>query len=251
MKMMKLENITEVVKLKSTSILTGVSVLGLVGTAVLSAKGAFKASKILDNQEGLTTKEIVVKTWKCYLPAIIVGGVAVSSMVWSNSIALKRIAALTGMYSMSQEDFRKYREKVATRLGLKKDKEIGREVITDKIKQDIRDGNILETGNGSTLCYDPYSGRYFKSDINKIRAACVKLSSRLLRPNVRNEYLSLNDLYELIGLDDTRTGGMLTWSRYNEEMIEPCFEGSLDVDDNPCLVLEFVTEPTTDNWEGG
>ena len=79
------------------------------------------------------------------------------------------------------------------------------------------------TGSGETLCYDVLSGRYFKSDIEKIREA-------------------INDLYYAIGLPDIKLGEALGWN-IDKGYIDVQFGTHLAANGTPCLVLAFNVAP--------
>ena len=67
--------------------------------------------------------------------------------------------------------------------------------------------NII-TDKGNTLCFDSLSGRYFKSDIDKIKRAVNNLNREL----TYDMYVSLNDFYDELDLDHTKIGDELGWN---------------------------------------
>ena len=96
--------------------------------------------------------------------------------------------------------------------------------------------NVVEKGN--TLCYDSISGRYFKSDIEKIKKAENELNKKML-----NEmYLSLNEFYDELGLRPTSLGNELGWN-IDDGLIDIHFSSQLSEDDQPCLVLDYCVAP--------
>lgn len=241
----------------SPTLLTGIGVTGLISTAVLTRKGTIKALAILDDElvernpsvkihpsidrisDEFTFKEKVKLTWKCYVPAAALGAITIGCMVGANKINLRRNAALAGLYSLSETALKEYQAKVVEKIGEGKAKE-----IKDEIKQDIVDRNpvsshgIIRTGHGDTLCYDEYSGRYFYSDMNDIKAA-VNNINRTLR--LDNE-VCLNEFYSEIGLGRVKMGDLLVWY-IDYGQVEVGFSSTLADDGRPCLVIDFDSEP--------
>ena len=91
--------------------------------------------------------------------------------------------------------------------------------------------------NGDVLCYDAYAGRYFRSDVEKIRKAQNDINEQILHSN----YASLSDLYQLIGLESTAVSEEVGWN--TDKMLEIKFTTALTDDNKPCLVINFEVSP--------
>jgi hypothetical protein len=244
----------------SPTILTGLAVAGLITTTILAVKATPKALLLLEEErdkreeafneddpypqhteiEPITPKETIVITWKCYIPAAIMGVVSIVCIIGANSINLKRNAALAGAYSLAETTLKEYQAKVVETIGEKKEQAIKDDIAKDKVARNpVTEAAIIETGNGDTLCFDPYSGRYFRSDIESIRQALSKISYDLLS----NMTVTLNEVYYALDLTGTKMGGYLGW-RAEDGSIKPNFSSQLTDHVIPCLVLEFDMEPT-------
>jgi hypothetical protein len=101
---------------------------------------------------------------------------------------------------------------------------------------------VIVTGKGDTLCYDTISGRYFKSDIEKIRKIVNDLNLRLRDENS----ISLNEFYYEFGLDSIKIGDDIGWNISINGYIEPHFSSQLASDGTPCLVLDYMCGPIYD-----
>ena len=127
-------------------------------------------------------------------------------------------------------------------IGEKKEQSIRDAVAKDKMEKNPvsnREVVILERGN--TLCFDTVSGRYFKSDIEKIKKAVNELNLRM-----RDEmYISLNEFYYEIGLNGTSIGDELGWN-IDQGYIDLSFSSQLADDGTPCLVIEYHIAPRYD-----
>ena len=231
----------------SPEILTGLGIAGMVTTTILAVKATPKAIKLIDKKkeelelksdDKLTIAETVQAAWKPYIPAAVTGTVSVACLVGASSVNLRRNAALAAAYHLSETALTEYREQVIETIGKNKEKNIRHKV--DKARVDNnppRDNEVILTGDGNTLCYDYHSGRYFKTSIDKLKKVENELNARLLR----EDFISLNDFYDEIGLSFTQMGDDLGW-HVEKGLIEFSFSSQL-VNDTPCLVLNYSTAP--------
>lgn len=244
---MNFQKIMDGVSKNSPTILTVLGVVGLVNTVVMAIKATPEASFIINDleesyrQDGLEPnyKDIVKATWKCYVPTVISGGTTIACIIGSNHINIKRNAALISLYSMSDSLLKEYKQKVVETIGKTKERKIKEAIKTDKLQITPEDDtNITNTGKGDTLCYDVFSGRKFRSDIEYIRQTINKLSFELMS----EDFITLNEVYDHLGLDNTKMGELLGW-HIDDGLIEPEFSSLLTSKGTPCLVLDFTNEP--------
>lgn len=94
------------------------------------------------------------------------------------------------------------------------------------------------TEKGNTLCYDVVSGRYFRSDIDKIKKAENELNHRM----ISEMYISLNEFYYEVGLPRTSIGDELGWN-IDGGLIGLEFSSQLAEDGTPCLVIDYGIAP--------
>ena len=231
----------------SPEILTGLGIAGMVTTTILAVKATPKALILIEDAKHEKGKDLtfIEKTktcWKCYLPAAVTGTVSIACLVGASSVNVRRNAALATAYKLSETAFTEYKEKVVETIGEKKEQTIKEEIAKDKIeKHPVNQQNIIITGKGDTLCYDELFGRYFKSDIDKLKKIENDLNRRLLNEN----YISLNEFYYEVGLEGVKAGDDLGWY-IDKGYIELDFSSQLSSDGTPCLVLSFSTPPKYD-----
>lgn len=236
----------------SPTILTILSVGGLVTTVVLAVEATPKALEILTEvsyekelehgTDELELTEIVKATYKCYIPAAMMGVVTASCIIGANSINLRRNAALATVYSITEASLKEYQSKVVSKIGEINEKAIRDEIKDDKLKEAKQTkSNVVVTGGGDTLCYDVISGRYFKSDIDKIKSAVNELNRELLY----EMFISLNDVYYALGLSDIKLGNQMGWNIDNG-MIVFDYSSRLTEDGVPCLVIDYLVNPRFD-----
>ena len=79
------------------------------------------------------------------------------------------------------------------------------------------------------------------TNIDKINKAVNEINRRINQ----ELYVSLNDLYEELGLEGTTLGGVLGWNS-NDGLLEVHFSSHLASDGVPCLALDFNNLPKYD-----
>ena len=243
-----IKNVQKSMKKHSPEILTGIGIAGMITTTVMAVRATPKALLLMEEKKDeeetntLTPIEVMKVTWKCYVPAAIVGGLSISCLIGASSVNFRRNAALATAYTLSESALKDYQEKVIETIGEKKEEAIRDSIAKDKVEQNpVASRGIIITDSGDTLCLDLLSGRYFKSDIDTIKKAINELNRQLLT----DMYISLNDFYYEIGLDNTKIGEDLGW-HIDDGLIEISFSSQLANEKTPCLVLDYRIAPQYD-----
>lgn len=253
-----IKNVRLAAKKNSPQILTGIGIAGMITTAVMAVRATPKAMALIEERENewlrenlddveasykaLPKIEAVKACWKCYIPSMIVGGVSVACLVGASSVNLRRNAALATAYSLSESALKEYQEKVIEEIGEKKEEAVRDRIAKDRIeKNPVSKNEVILTEKGTTLCYDMISGRYFKTDIDKLRKAENDLN-RQMRYDI---YVSLNEFYDAIGLDPIKIGDNIGWN-IDKGYIDLSFSSQLTEDGTPCLVLDYHVGPNYD-----
>lgn len=240
-------NVKNVVAKHSPEILTVLGIAGMVTTTILAVRATPKALQLIEEQKckkteesaDLTLPEKAKTAWKCYIPAAATGIASVACLVGANSISLKRQAALATAYTLSETAMKEYQEKVVETVGEKKEQTIKEAVAKSRIeKNPVSSNEIIVTPKGDTLCYDVISGRYFKSNIDKIR----RIENELNREMRDAGYISLNEFYSVLGLNNIAIGDDLGWN-IDSGYIDLRFSSQLADDGTPCLVLDYSVGP--------
>lgn len=241
-----MKSIWTVTKKHSPEILTGLGIAGMVTAGVMAVKVTPKAMILLEKKKQelatneLNTKETILAAGKCYIPSMAIAVMSAGCIIGANSVNLRRNAALATAYSLSETALREYKDKVVETVGEKKEKVIREAVGKEKLEQNpVRE--VILTEGGNTICYDTISGRYFKSDKEKIARAVNELNRRM-RDDL---YVTLNDFYYEIGLEETKMGDMLGWN-IDKGYLDICYSSHLDANGTPCLVLDYQVAPIYD-----
>ena len=221
----------------------------MVTTTILAVKATPKAVELIKrdsrkNHDGdphaYTKVEAIKSCWKCYIPAVISGGVSVACLVGANSVHARRNAALATAYKISETALLEYKDGVIETIGEKKEKEVCDNINKKRIEENpVSNNEVHITAKGDTLCYDYLSGRYFKTDIDSIKRTENELNKRMLHDIIG--FTSLNDFYINLGLDPVGIGYDLGWN--TENLIDIRLGTQLADDGQPCVVIDHVKPP--------
>lgn len=233
----------------SPGILTGIGIAGMIGATFMAVKATPKALYLIETKkeeaevEELTSVETIKTCWKCYIPAALTTVVSAACLIGASTVSAKRNAALATAYSISEAALREYQEKVVEVIGEKKEKAVRDAVAKDQIERDpvTKSEVVIIDSNSNTLCYEPLSGRYFKSTIDKIKKAEIKLDRQM----IQEMYVSLNDFYWEIGLDGTDLGDKMGWN-LSKGYMDLSFSSQLADDGTPCAVIMYGIPPVYD-----
>jgi len=244
--MHKLGTIGRMITDNAPTILTAMGATGLVGTVVLAVRATPEAMRRIEEDDFTRPEETARMTrleqfkagWKPYVPAAISGTVSIVCIIGANSIHSKRNAAAIGLYTISEAAFKEYREKIADTIGEKKEREVRGEIAADRMAANPLESNqVFITGMGEQMCYDSLTGRYFKSDIEKIRQAQNNINAEC----INNMYASQNDFYREIGLPPVALGEEVGWR--TDTMMDIEFYSKLSENGIPCLALDYHVQP--------
>ena len=233
----------------SPGILTGIGIAGMIGATFMAVKATPKALYLIETKkeesevEELTPVETIKTCWKCYIPATLTTVLSAVCLIGASTVSAKRNAALATAYSISEAALREYQEKVVEVIGEKKEKAVRDAVAKNQIERDpvTKSEVVIIDSNTNTLCYEPLSGRYFKSTIDKIKKAEIKLDRQM----IQEMYVSLNDFYWEIGLDETDLGDKMGWN-LSKGYMDLSFSSQLADDGTPCAVIVYGIPPVYD-----
>lgn len=233
----------------SPEILTGVGIAGMVTTTILAVRATPKAITLIEEKkkeegvDNLKPVEVVKTTWRCYVPTVITGVLATSCLIGATNVSLRRNAALATAYKLSETALIEYKDKVVETVGEKKEQIIKEKVVQEKVENNPPVNNeIIITNNGTSLCYDYSSGRYFESSINKIKEAQNAINERLLHSMCGS--VSLNDFYDELDLPHIDIGEILGWN--TDELVDIHIGYAGAEDGRPCITISHNNPPKYD-----
>ena len=245
--MINANDCARLIKANAPAILTASACIGTVATAILTAKSTTLAvEKIADyceanlrSPEDLSWKEKFSVSYRVYITPAIAGVCTLVSIIAANRIQYARGAAFALAYSGSEAAFRRYREAVSDVVKPKDVQKITSRVAEKSVQEAPKPvpGTVLMASSGDVLCYDVFSGRYFRSDIETIRRVENNINGQLNT----DSYASLNEFYAGLGLPPIAAGELVGWSDPNSLSVE--FGSQLDAKGQPVLTVDFLVSP--------
>ena len=200
------------------TILTIISTVGVVATAITTAQATLKAEQIIKadsrkNHDGdpyaYTKKEAVVSALPCYILPATIGISTISCIFGINVLSKKHQASLMSAYMMLDRTFKEYREKLIELYGEETDNQIMGEICRcqcnyHQINADVPDSKFL--------FYEPISGETFE----KYEKEVMDAEYHFNRNFTMRGYACLNEFYEFLGLPETEYGEKVGWSMSDE-----------------------------------
>lgn len=195
-------------------ILPVLSCIGLIGTAILSAKGANKYSEEIEKDPNKPVRAFI----KSYYPAVLSGTATIVCIAGNVVISRNHNTALISAYGMLNESYSRYRNKLIEFHGPEEHKRILNAIALEDCnhpyisatgsfsQSSISDPKITE-GEPKKLCYDVHSKRYFEASLPEVMDAEYHLNRNFILGSV----VSLNDWYDFLGLEQTIEGNELAW----------------------------------------
>lgn len=223
---------------KNGSTISVVSGLVLLEGAIIGAVWATKKSQ-LTVKDTDTKKEKIKKTWKFWLPvaAGAIGGAVLVGTGQSKNEKTK--AALGAACAYAQTSLGEYKEKVREIVGKQKEEEIAAAADKEVVdRHPVAEEDIVHAGYGTTKCFDRYSGRYFYSDIEWLRK-CQNDLNEILETDM---YVSLNEMYSMVGLSNVELGDELGFN-IDDGRVKFTFGSILDQNGKPCLTWRYSVKP--------
>lgn len=263
------KNIGRSVSKRSPEILIGMGITGMITTTVLAVKATPKALELIEEEKRKRIKEATIEEarewadaggvkispvdyvklcWKPYTPAVVTCAFSAACIIGASSKYAKRNAALATAYKLSTTALSDYKEKVVETIGEKKAKDIRDKVVQDKVeKKEVTTpkSNVIESVK-DVIFHDMAFGQTFYSDVESIRKAVNDFNYEMLT----GQYGSLNDFYDLLGIERIDIGNSLGWNISRDGQLEvSCDRTSVTKDGRPCYVLEYHKAPEYDYYK--
>lgn len=204
-------------KEKGSIIVTTAGVVSFVGATFAGIKATPKAMKSFEELkaeygDNATAFQKLKTVGKHYIPAAILTASGILCIVEGKKIDLRKNAALMSAYEISEKVIKNYHDKTKETVSPRKESDIFYKAEAEAIAENPPDiKKKYEKGKGgNVLCFDRLFGRYFYSDRDTIIDAYQSLNRDMLTGI--EPYVSLNDLYDKIGIGPIDIGNMLGWN---------------------------------------
>lgn len=192
-------------------VLSCLSVVGVVATAVLSSKAATKASLLVETAEAekgeeLDKVEVIKAAVPAYVPTVLMGVSTIACIVGSSIFNKKQQVAIAGAYAMLNQYHKEYRSTVKEVCGEEADKKVCSEMLRKRCNYRITD--LQDAPDQKVIFYDEISG----NSITRYERDIMDAEYHLNRNFVLRGYATLNELYEMLGMPKTEDGEKLGWN---------------------------------------
>jgi hypothetical protein len=232
----------------ASAFLTAGGVIGTVGTAVLTGRAAFKAAEIINQAETdryvedasdfeLSKTDKVKLVGVQFAPPMLLGLATIAAIIMANRMSAQRAAALAAAYGISQKNLEEYKHKLEEKLGTKKATDIRDAIQQDRVNESPPNKQIVIIGNGEVLCFDAFSGRYFKSTVDYIKRAEAVVNREIIMGNE----CSLSVFYDELDLPQISLSTEVGWNI--NHTCEVQISTVMSPDEQPCLCIEFAQLP--------
>ena len=243
-------NVKRLFKKHGSTMLTVVGAVGVVSTAVLTAKATPKALQLIEEAkeekgEELTKMETIQAAWKPYIPAVATGAATIGCIFGANVLNKKHQAALISAYALLDQKYKEYKSKVGDICGEETEKKIRCEIAKNHyVHEDVDDDGML-------LYYDEWSHRYYRAEPEIVKDAENELNKMMAVLGC----VTVNDYYDLLGIDPIEGGNDVGWGMncgaawYGYTWIEFQQEKITMDDGLEAIIVSPLFAPTADYME--
>ncbi len=196
-------------KKNSSLILTCIGAVGVVATGITSALATSNYINKLkaeekEKQRNLTKSEKVVLAIPNYIPPVAIGAGTIICMFSANTLSKQHQAAITSAYTLVNESFKEYRNKLIELHGEDADREIRDAIARERCDYHCLD---LDVPDEKVIFYEPISGESKECYEREIMDAEYHFN----RNYVLRGYALLNELYLMLGFPETNYGETVGW----------------------------------------
>ena len=249
------QKVQQLVQDNATTILTAGGVVGTVGTAVLAWRGGYRAAEIIAAEnldrsikagegqevEPVAGKEKFLMIGLHVAPPVLAGSATIGSIILANRMSAQKAAALAAAYGLAERNLSEYKDKVQEKLTGPKATAIRDDIQQDRVNENPpRTREVIIIGGGEVLCYDAWSGRYFKTSVEAIRRAENAVNKEIMQSNEA----SLRSFYDELELPPVTMDEQMGWNINHPLGVE--ISTVLTPDEEPCLAIEFTELPIMD-----
>lgn len=226
----------------SPAILFGAGVVGVVATTVLACRATLKLDDVLEEHEKdqkiandllegnsrynqkdhdhdtrVLRVRMVGSVCKLYAPPVAIGIVSIAALTGGHVILSRRNVALTAAHAAVLEGFNKYRKRVVDELGEDKDREFRFGVAEREIVEETKQGPKVSVVKHAKETSD--YARLFSRETSNAWDARPEVNFFFLQSQERyanlrlkaRGHLTLNEVYDALGLDQTPAGLVVGW----------------------------------------
>lgn len=163
------------------------------------------------------------------LPFAVLSAASIAAIIGSLKINNRRVAMFSAAYAIAEKNLDDWKAKTEELVGKGKTEKIQNEVDKKHADEALSvNGEVLNTGNGTELFLDDFSGQLFMSDTTSVKAAVNSFNSLLVDEasnHLFNRICSdqyyekdMCDLYDLLNLPIPKCAELRKWR--NSELMD-------------------------------
>lgn len=248
-----IKKVTSTVVDNKNEILIGAGVASLITSTVLAVKATPKALNSIDDEKDelsvseLTRKDVVKVAWKHYIPSALCAIAGTSAIIAGATMNKRKSAALTALYSVTNQTFQEYRTQTKQMVGDEKARELDKRtterVVRNRESQyiinDVDYNDFIDkTGNGTTIIKDEITGKVFMSSTRAVEKAIVKANRKIFTEG----YITLNEWYSELDVQGVPILDFFGWDA-NKTDLDIDFYGDTTPNGEPMLVMWYKNPP--------
>lgn len=207
------------VKNHKTELLAAGGICGAIGGVISSAIGTAKAIKKIEKAkqekgDDLTALETAKEVVPCYIPAATLLTMSVSCQALGVKNTMKLGATLASskmMLDRVTQEYEDYKEESAKKMTEKEVLDVKNRVADRAIERSSFKDYDRAVDTTSPYVYLPWidlvSGQEFMAPMNEIESAINELNRQMLN----EQYVSVNEYLDILGLDHIMIGDELGW----------------------------------------
>ena len=231
------------------TICTTLGILGMGGTMCMVHEASPKVHKLLEEKKEASRLEKVKTAASVYWPSALTFTTSTALIIWGNKISNRRNVMLATSAAFAQKELLNFQEAAAEKLGTETVKELKDRVAEKKAEETPfpPKQEIVMMGNDNLYLYvEELTGRKFYTNPSKLKEAENRLNAMLFQEGW--DYISLNTVWNEIGLSSTTLGDALGFSseKGRQGMIK--FDTTCTGKDSqtgaPYILLTYENAPT-------
>lgn len=238
-----INHICKFVKCNAPTILSGLSVIGVVSTSITVGLATQKSMKRLDNlnkEDKASKPKVILAVVPPFIPAFLMGGSTIACILGANMLNQKTQASLIGAYMLADNSFKDYRKKLIELHGDEMDQEIRGEIAREHCNYHVLG---LENPDKKVLWYEPYSETYFELYEREVMDAEYHTNRNFIMAGS----ITFNGFLEMLGLPSMPNGDEIGWCICDGYMwIDFEHELMHKPDGTPYYMVQSIFPPSTE-----
>ena len=222
---------------------------GMVVSMIFAVKNTGKAienvaemKKEVEEERKANLIDYAKVTWKQYLPSVLIFAGSTVCIICAHRIETRKTAAAMTACKVAETAFREHKVAAEQIAGKRTADKITEQAEANQMKKATEKDPLIEkAGPGDTLFYDPWTGRSFTGNIDRVRMAVKALRAQI----ELDGYACYNDLFDIIGLDGCKTGELIGWSASSslKSYLEFTPNAKINSHDQPVIIMHFNIDP--------